>query len=132
MAEATVLGIFSASRPRAGIRPSTIASTAATTKTPTAAGHESWAVVPASKAAPGVDQASTTGIRRPIDIAAPARPIDRQRAVTAEPVCSGLAPKTFMAWTTRATVPPKPIRAAIRAADQAVTGGILKVMELVA
>lgn len=132
MAEATALGIFSANRPKAGTRPSTMASTAATTKTPTATGQEIPEVVPASRAAPGVDQARTTGILRPSDIAPPARPIPRHRAVTADPVCSGLAPRTRMACTTSATVPPNPIRVAIRAADQAVTGGVLKVMGLVA
>src|SRR5690606_10627889 len=74
-------------------------------------------------AAPGVDHASTTGMRNRNDSAAPATAIPMQSAVTAELVSSTDAPTACGAETTNGTVPPKPTSMATSADDHADSGG---------
>ncbi len=92
MAEATDAGIFCASRPSAGRSPVSTINTAATTKAPTALAQPMPSVEAASSAAPGVDQARTTGILNRQLSKIPGRPIPRHRAVTIEVIWAGLAP----------------------------------------
>ena len=92
MAEATEAGIFCASRPSAGRRPVSTIRTAANTKAPMALDQPSPSVEAASRAAPGVDQASTTGILNRQLSTIPGRPMPRHRAVTIETIWLGLAP----------------------------------------
>ena len=88
-----------------------------------AVGHVRPGGAAASSAAPGVDHASTIGMRSFSDNAAPPTAKPRHNAVTAEPVCSTDAPSVPNACTTRAIVPPKPTTVAMRAEDQECSGG---------
>ena len=89
----------------------------ATTKAPTALLQPSPRVEAASSAAPGVDQASTTGMRSRQLNSAPGTPMPRHRAVTIDTIWIGVASNACPAWTTRATVPPKPTTVATAAAE---------------
>ena len=116
--DATCAGMRAASRPSAGISPSTTIIAAAATNTPVATGHPAAVALAAISAAPGVDQASTTGIfchqlRKMLPIAMPAH-----SAVTIDPICPAVPPSACPACTTSTTVPPKPMSAAIAAAAQ--------------
>ena len=93
MAEAIADGIRPASRPSAGIRPVRIIRAAEMTKAPTAVCHDSPSVEAASRAAPGVDQARTTGIFSRQLKRAPGTPMARQSAVTMEPIWPASAPR---------------------------------------
>ena len=70
---------------------------------------------PAMSAAPGVDQAVMIGMRWRQPRKALLAAMDRQRPMTAEEVCAGVAPTACDAATMRARVPPKPTRAATTA-----------------
>ena len=92
MAEATAAGMRSARRPSAGISPVSTIISPAMTKAPTAVDQPRPSVEAASRAAPGVDQASTTGIFSRQLSTAPGRPMPRHRAVTMEMIWPGDAP----------------------------------------
>ena len=92
MAEAMAAGMRSASRPRAGTSPVSTISSPASTKAPTAVDQPRPSVEAASRAAPGVDQARTTGIFSRQLSTAPGRPMPRQSAVTMEMIWTGEAP----------------------------------------
>gem|GEM_PF-6426498 len=123
MAEATAAGMRSASRPSAGINPVSTIISPAMTKAPTAVDQPRPSVEAASRAAPGVDQARTTGIFSRQLSTAPGRPMPRHRAVTMEMIWAGAAPMAWPACTTRATVPPKPTTVATAAAEKLAGGG---------
>jgi hypothetical protein len=72
MAAAKEAGMRAASRPSAGTRPSATIIRQDDRKTPVTTGQEKCCVVAASRAAPGVGQASTIGMRRRHDSMAPA------------------------------------------------------------
>jgi len=101
---------------------------AATRKMAVAVGQVMPGGVAANNAAPGVDQASTTGMRVFNESAMPPTAKPRHSAVTAEPVCSTEAPSARIAWTTRAMVPPNPTTVAMRAEDQECGGGRCLIM----
>jgi hypothetical protein len=111
--------------------PTVIIMSAAEMNTPTATGQASPCIDAASSAAPGVDHASTMGIRDRKESAAPATPMPRHSAVIADPVCWAEAPSAFIACTISGTVPPKPTSAAISAVVQVGMGGRVRNIAMV-
>ena len=82
-------GISATARPRGRIAPVSAISRPATTKAPTACGIVRPEVA-ATSAAPGVDQASTTGTRCQLDSSADPTALPRQTASTQLAVCAGI------------------------------------------
>ncbi len=82
MALASGSGMAAMRRPNGRISPAAIRRSPTTTKAPTAAGKPPGiAPVAARSAAPGVDQATKTGIRRPTLMTTPAIPIATDSAI---------------------------------------------------
>ena len=100
MPEAIATGIRFMIRSKTPENPATVISRADTRKAPIASGIVALAPAPISSAAPGVDQAVTTGVRqrsdRPIQVMAMPRP----SAHIQEPICSALAPIAAAPWNT--------------------------------
>ena len=105
IAAATAAGIAPTARESAGTAPVSAMSPPARMKAPTA----SWMSIPevaAMSAAPGVDQASTTGTRVPQLRAAEPRPLATDTAATQDAVCAASAPTAAAAASTSAIVEP--------------------------
>ena len=78
----------------------------------------------ASTAAPGVDQATMTGLRSHSDGSKEHRPMPRPSAHIHEVICAGVAWKACAAWKTRATELVKPTNTATKPAVTAEGSGL--------
>ena len=81
------------------LRPNSAIRAALTMKAPTASAIEKPPVTPAAAktAAPGVDQATMTGLRKMSDGTAQHKPIPQPSAHIQELICAGVAPKACAA-----------------------------------
>ena len=105
MPAATPSGISATARPKGLMTPVSAIKMPASTKAATASASVTpW--VAAIRAAPGVDQASTTGTFVVIDKSAEPMALAKQTASTQLAVCSGLAPTAVAADSTSAMVEP--------------------------
>ena len=105
IAAAMPRGIIPISRPKGPISPVRKISAPASRNAPTAPAME-CPVEAAISAAPGVDQASTTGMRWVYDKNADPTALAMQTAKTQDAVCAGVAPTAAAAASTRAMVDP--------------------------
>src|SRR6478735_7501460 len=109
MALASGLGIASTSRSSGRTRPHSASNSPQTTKAPTAeANPPEGTVAAASSAAPGVDQAMVTGIRRRHEKSTQPSPIVTQSTSRPEAACSGSAPTARSPVSTTANELVKP------------------------
>ena len=104
-AAAIAAGMRSITRSNQPLKPHSAISAALTIKAPTASAMLKPPATPAaaSTAAPGVDQATITGLRSSSEGTAQHRPMPQPRAHIHELICAGVAPKAWAAWNTRAT-----------------------------
>jgi hypothetical protein len=108
-------GMRSITRSKARVQPASMISSPQTTKAPTASPRPK-PLLPAISAAPGVDQAVSTGWRvhsdRPIEV----MPMPRPSAHIHEVVCAGVAPSAWAAAKTMTTELVKPTSTATKPA----------------
>ena len=93
------MGIRSATRSKPLVAPTRITSKEHTMNAPTASPMEKLPAAPAvaSTAAPGVDQATITGLRSNSDGTREHRPMPKPSAQIHDVICAGVAPKLWAA-----------------------------------
>ena len=111
-------GMRSITRSKIRVTPASTMSRPQATKAPTAS-FMATPLVPASSAAPGVDQAVSTGWRYHSDSSTVVAPMPRPSAHIQEVVCAGVAPSACAAAKTMTTELVKPTSTATKPATMA-------------
>jgi len=103
--EAMAMGKWFITRSNQPVAPLMVINTAQSMNEPTASGMENPPLMPAvaRTAAPGVLQATMTGLRSSSEGTAVHSPMPSPRAHIQELICAGLAPNARAAWNTMAT-----------------------------
>ncbi|OIQ71219.1 hypothetical protein GALL_471670 [mine drainage metagenome] len=116
--EAIAMGRWSMTRSNQPVTPHSVIRAAHSMKAPTACPMEKPPATPAvaSTAAPGVLQATITGLRKISEGSAVHSPMPRPSAHIQEVMSSGVAPKASAAWNTIATELVKPTSTATKPA----------------
>ena len=125
-AAAIAIGMRFITRSNQPVAPATTISAAQTMKAPTACPMPKPAPAEASTAAPGVLQATMTGLRHQSEGSAEHSPMPMPSAQTHDAISSGPAPKARAAWNTMATELVKPTSTATKPAVTAETLKSLK------
>ena len=117
--EAIEMGTRPIIRSNQPLNPEIVISAAETRKAPIASGIETPAALVINIAAPGVDQAVSTGTRKRSERAMLVKPIPRPRAHIQEAISAGVACSAWAAWKTITAELVKPTRTATKPAIRA-------------